>query len=111
MPEKKLYSILKYGLYLWVFSALTATPVFTAEESEILLTQEQEQKAAKIDSALSYYHEQGIFNGTVLVAEAGKVIYQKGFGCIFRRSQDSDARLFNRDIDPGYLRSKGDASK
>lgn len=80
MPEKKLYSILKYGLYLWVFSALTATPVFAAEESEILLTQEQEQKAAKIDSALSYYHEQGIFNGTVLVAEAGKVIYQKGFG-------------------------------
>lgn len=80
MPEKKLYSILKYGLYLWVFSALTATPVFAAEESEILLTQEQAQKAAKIDSALSYYHEQGIFNGTVLVAEAGKVIYQKGFG-------------------------------
>jgi len=80
MTEKKLYSILKYGLYLWVFSTLTATPVFAAEESEILLTQEQEKKAAKIDSALSYYYDQGIFSGTVLVAEAGKVIYQKGFG-------------------------------
>ncbi len=24
MPDRKLYSILKYGLYLWVFSALVA---------------------------------------------------------------------------------------
>ena len=48
--------------------------------SEIILTQEQKQKVAKIDSVLNFYHEQGIFNGTVLVAEAGKVIYQKGFG-------------------------------
>ena len=51
-----------------------------AMKSEITLTPEQEQKAAKIDSLLKFYHEQGIFNGTVLVAEAGKVIYQKGFG-------------------------------
>ncbi len=48
--------------------------------SEIILTQEQKQKVAKIDSVLNFYHEQGILNGTVLVAEAGKVIYQKGFG-------------------------------
>jgi N-acyl-D-amino-acid deacylase len=88
MPEKKLYSILRYGLYLWVFSALTATPVFAAEESEILLTQEQGQKAAKIDSVLNYYHEQGIFSGTVLVAAAGKVIYQKGFGYANMETQD-----------------------
>jgi len=49
-------------------------------KSEIILTQEQKQKVAKIDSLLNFYHEQGILNGTVLVAEAGKVIYQKGFG-------------------------------
>jgi len=49
-------------------------------KSEIILTQEQEQKVAKIDSVLNYYHGLGILNGTVLVAEAGKVIYQKGFG-------------------------------
>ena len=48
--------------------------------SEIILTEEQKQKVAKIDSVLNFYHEQGIFNGTVLVAQAGKVIYQKGFG-------------------------------
>jgi CubicO group peptidase (beta-lactamase class C family) len=55
---------------------------FTISEgnSEIVLTQEQEKKVAKIDSVLNFYHEQGILNGTVLVAEAGKVIYQKGFG-------------------------------
>jgi len=48
--------------------------------SEIALTQEQEQKAAKIDSLTRFYHEQGVFSGTVLVAEAGRVIYQDGFG-------------------------------
>jgi len=48
--------------------------------SEIALTQEQEQKAAKIDSLIRFYHEQGVFSGTVLVAESGKVIYQEGFG-------------------------------
>ena len=56
--------------------------VFSISEgrSEIALTQEQGQKAAKIDSLIKFYHEQGVFNGTVLVAEAGKVIYQEGFG-------------------------------
>ena len=56
--------------------------VFSIPEgrSEVALTREQEQKAAKIDSLLKFYHEQGIFSGTVLVAEAGKVIFQKGFG-------------------------------
>jgi CubicO group peptidase (beta-lactamase class C family) len=116
MTERKLYSVLKHGLCLWVFSALTATPVFagegnsiagpeeqcrqgidaghillnpaqlaghsqkTAEKAESQLTQEQQQKAAKIDSVFNYYHKLGIFSGTVLVAEAGQVIYQKGFG-------------------------------
>jgi CubicO group peptidase (beta-lactamase class C family) len=56
--------------------------VFSISEgrSDIALTQEQEQKAAKIDSLTKFYHEQGVFSGTVLVAEAGKVIYQEGFG-------------------------------
>ena len=48
--------------------------------SEIALTQEQGQKAAKIDSLIKFYHEQGVFSGVVLVAQAGKVIYQEGFG-------------------------------
>jgi CubicO group peptidase (beta-lactamase class C family) len=96
MPDNKLYSILKYGLYFWVLTVLVTTPVFaqqghnitSPEESEVTLTQEQEQKVAKIDSVLNYYHKQGILNGAVLVAEAGKVIYQKGFGYANMETKD-----------------------
>jgi CubicO group peptidase (beta-lactamase class C family) len=34
----------------------------------------------QIDTILKTYYDYGQFNGTVLVAEKGKVIYQKGFG-------------------------------
>ena len=66
----------------YVIGIIFLACVFSIPEgrSEIALTQEQEQKAAKIDSLLKFYHEQGVFSGTVLVAEAGKVIYQEGFG-------------------------------
>jgi len=37
-------------------------------------------KAKKIDGLLNKYHEYGHLNGSVLVAEHGKVIYKKGFG-------------------------------
>ena len=37
-------------------------------------------KAVQIDVLVSQYHDLGLFNGTVLVAEGGKVIYKKGFG-------------------------------
>jgi CubicO group peptidase (beta-lactamase class C family) len=37
-------------------------------------------KAEKIDQLMSKYAEYGQFNGSVLVAEQGKVIYKKGFG-------------------------------
>ncbi len=39
-----------------------------------------QDKAAKIDELMQVYHDYGMFNGTVLVAESGKVIYKKGFG-------------------------------
>ncbi|MES2409858.1 MAG: serine hydrolase [Bacteroidota bacterium] len=39
-----------------------------------------QSKAEKIDQLMSKYAEYGQFNGTVLVAEQGKVIYKKGFG-------------------------------
>jgi CubicO group peptidase (beta-lactamase class C family) len=37
-------------------------------------------KADKLDKLISAYAEYGKFNGSVLVAEKGKVIYKKGFG-------------------------------
>lgn len=37
-------------------------------------------KAEKIDEVMRLYHEYGQFNGSVLVAEKGNVIYKKGHG-------------------------------
>ena len=39
-----------------------------------------QDKAEKINSIMSKYADLGIFNGSVLVADKGKVIYEKGFG-------------------------------
>jgi CubicO group peptidase (beta-lactamase class C family) len=39
-----------------------------------------EEKTAEIDALMAKYHEYGQFNGSVLVAEKGTVIYKKGFG-------------------------------
>jgi CubicO group peptidase (beta-lactamase class C family) len=39
-----------------------------------------QSKASKIDDLMSLYHKYGQFNGAVLVADNGKVLYQKGFG-------------------------------
>ena len=34
----------------------------------------------KIDNLLNRYHEYGLFNGSALVAEEGKVLFEKGYG-------------------------------
>lgn len=39
-----------------------------------------QSKVEQIDKLMSKYQEYGKFNGTVLVADKGKVIYKKGFG-------------------------------
>ncbi len=39
-----------------------------------------EDKAGKIDGLMKLYSDYGQFNGTVLVAENGKVVYKKAFG-------------------------------
>jgi len=39
-----------------------------------------QKKAGKIDELMKLHHDYGLFNGSVLVAEAGKVIYKKGIG-------------------------------
>ena len=39
-----------------------------------------QQNVQNIDALLKQYHEYGQFNGSVLVAEKGKIIYEKGFG-------------------------------
>ena len=37
-------------------------------------------KTEKIDRLMTTYNRLGQFNGTILVAENGKIIYNKGFG-------------------------------
>ncbi len=39
-----------------------------------------QDKVRQIDALLKNYYDYGQFNGTVMVAEKGKVIYKKGFG-------------------------------
>lgn len=39
-----------------------------------------QNKANKIDELMTLCYDYGQFNGPVLVAEGGKVIYKKGFG-------------------------------
>src|SRR5687767_6316109 len=39
-----------------------------------------QQNVKKIDELIKQYHDYGQFNGSVLVAENGKVVYKKGFG-------------------------------
>jgi CubicO group peptidase (beta-lactamase class C family) len=39
-----------------------------------------QEKAKKIDDLMTAYFNDGQFNGTILVAEKGNVIYKKGFG-------------------------------
>lgn len=39
-----------------------------------------QQNVQKIDALLKQYYDYGQFNGSVLVAEKGKIIYEKGFG-------------------------------
>jgi N-acyl-D-aspartate/D-glutamate deacylase/CubicO group peptidase (beta-lactamase class C family) len=42
--------------------------------------QRTQNTLSRIDSALTYLHQRELFNGTVLIAEKGKVLYKKAFG-------------------------------
>jgi CubicO group peptidase (beta-lactamase class C family) len=43
-------------------------------------TYAETDKVSKIEKLVSYFHNHGMFNGTILVAEHGKIIYNKAFG-------------------------------
>lgn len=62
MKTKKLFT-------LFIIALLTASASLA-----------QEDAAQKIDGLLKNYYDYGQFNGAVLVAEKGKVVYKKGFG-------------------------------
>ena len=55
-------------LTLFIVAFITATNAFA------------QQNVQKIDELMKQYYDYGQFNGSILVAEKGKVIYKKGFG-------------------------------
>lgn len=57
------------GLIAGLVVGTTSTPSLFAQDH-----------ASRIDSTLQQFHETRDFNGSVLVAEAGEVIFKKGFG-------------------------------
>jgi CubicO group peptidase (beta-lactamase class C family) len=61
MKATRLFTLFFVGL-------ITATSAFA------------QQHVQKIDGLMKQYHAYGQFNGSILVAEKGKIIYQKGFG-------------------------------
>jgi CubicO group peptidase (beta-lactamase class C family) len=57
-------------------SLVIATACLLAAQASVLA----QDKAAKIDELMKVYNSYGQFNGAVLVAENGKVIFKKGYG-------------------------------
>ncbi|MDA9774667.1 beta-lactamase family protein, partial [Saprospiraceae bacterium] len=74
-PIKRV-SLLSTMLFLTCIS-IAQTSLQIQEENTLGLEQ---SKSEKIDELVSQYVDFGKFNGTVLVAEKGKVIYKNGFG-------------------------------
>jgi len=65
---KKLKSLIQESIFLGIFTLL------------FVMVSCAQTKTDKIDKLLSAYSEYGNFNGSVLVAEKGEIIYKKGFG-------------------------------
>jgi CubicO group peptidase (beta-lactamase class C family) len=60
------------------------------------LTDLQQRMAYKLDTLFTHMYEGGIFNGSVLVAKAGKVIYQKSLGVLDKSANHNltDSSMF-----------------
>ena len=59
-----------------ILSLVIATACLLGAHAQVLA----QDKAAKIDELMKVYNSYGQFNGAVLVAENGKVIFKKGYG-------------------------------
>ncbi len=63
-----------------VAAALAAVALILAGPARAQSAPHASSPVEKIDALVSRYHEYGLFNGAVLVAEEGKEIYGRGFG-------------------------------
>ncbi len=64
--KKKMKTLKLFALFIVAF--IIATTAFA------------QQNVQKIDGLMKQYYDYGQFNGSILVAEKGKIIYEKGFG-------------------------------
>jgi CubicO group peptidase (beta-lactamase class C family) len=60
--------------------SLALISLFFTAETCVAGIDETTRKAARIDALVSLYEKYGYINGAVLVAEHGKVVYEKGIG-------------------------------
>ena len=74
---KKLYLFSKICLLVFVTSLVTSCNGQSKTDNVQIIEQ---TKAEKINKLVSTYADYGLFNGTVLVANQGEVIFNKGFG-------------------------------
>ena len=60
-----------------IIGIVTIALSLTSLKSDAQLAKE---KIKLVDSAINYYYKRGLFNGTVLLAQKGSVVYQKAVG-------------------------------
>jgi len=72
---------MKNHLFVLTFTILVTNTLFAQEVNNFNANKrKQKPEISQIDSLMAKSYERGLFNGNVLVAQKGKVIYQKSFG-------------------------------
>ena len=78
----KIYTNIISKVFFFAIITLTTIVSVSCSDSKMdeINTNDTHSKAQKIDSLISLYSDYEGFNGSVLVAHEGEVIYKKGFG-------------------------------
>ncbi len=91
--KKLLFTIIALGFIYACSNSGEAEKDFMVIENE---------KSAKLDSLYSALYHSGNFNGNVLIAEGGDIIYEKAFG----NANETENRLLNTDTKLNYGKAK-----
>jgi CubicO group peptidase (beta-lactamase class C family) len=77
-------------------SAVLEFPGNEPRSSNSVLTREQQLMSDKLDALFTNMNTRGLFNGSVLVAKAGKIIYRKSIGLLDKASRSllTDSSMF-----------------
>ena len=75
--RRKLHLRFQFRNFKNCFKALLLSIIIQISTTTSIVAQ---SKPAELDNLMTHYYTNGIFNGTILVSENGKVIYRKAFG-------------------------------